>query len=434
MLAPKTYLRSGRWVRWQGMATMALRSLQSHKLRSLLTVMGLVFGVSSVIIMLAVAEGAGRASQQQIQSLGVTNVLIRSVKPALSKTESERQRVLSYGLTRQDAICIKQTIPFLKRSTAFRAYSKRVGYQAVQLDVRMVGVEPNYALANQLNVALGRFVESDDMRRANNVCVVGHQVAGELFGYQSPLGKDIRVGDRSFTVIGVMEDRQASAGIGNSLAAQDFNLDVYIPASTDTQRMGDLLIQFKSGQSSFERLELSQVTLQVQDEDKVESVAAAVESLLKKRHTQDDFRVVIPLELLEQAKQMQRVYSLVLGSIAAISLLVGGIGIMNIMLASVVERTREIGIRRALGATRGDIIAQFLIETVVLSLLGGLIGVTLGLTVPHLLTYFSGVETVILLWMPLVAVLVAVSTGVVFGVYPARQAAYLDPIEALRHS
>ena len=227
-------------------------------------------------------------------------------------------------------------------------------------------------------------------------------------------------------------EKASSAGTGSSLAAQDFNKDVYIPLTTDRARFGEVLSTEKQGSYTAERIELSQVTVAVDSMDNVKRTAEAIDSMLRQFHPKKDFAITVPLELLEKAEATKRIFNLVLGSIASISLLVGGIGIMNIMLATVSERTREIGIRRALGAKRRDIIEQFLIETTVMSGSGGLIGVVLGLAVPPVVARLSGIPVVISPWSPIVAFLIAVMTGIVFGVYPARRAAMLDPVEALR--
>lgn len=413
----------------------AVRSLMLHKLRSMLTMLGLVFGVASVIVMLAIAEGASFEAQQQIESLGVKNIIVRSTKPVedAQSRNQESSVVLAYGLTWDDLDRIRTTIPEIDGATPLREFRQEVRHLNRSLEGRVVGATPDYLEITQTDVRRGRFIESVDVNLMKNVCVIGHELAEELFPFEDPLDKTVRVGPNHFyRIVGVTEYRSPTSGAGSSLSAEDFNRDVYIPITTDRARFGEMIVYETSGAMSFERIELSQITVQVQEREQVRMVARVIEDLLGAYHRRQDYKVTIPLQLLEQAEQTQRIFSLLLGSTAGISLLVGGIGIMNIMLATVTERTREIGIRRALGARRFDIISQFLIETALLSLTGALIGAVLGLTVPSLISGLSGRTTIITPHAPIIAVTVALAVGTGFGVYPARRAAMLHPIEALR--
>ncbi len=424
-----------RWAKTRSLFLTALRSLLMHRLRSVLTVLGLVFGVASVIVMLAIAQGASDEAQRQIESLGVLNVIARSNKPLEQQSDERPQleQINEYGLTYDDLRRIKKTISSAAFVTAMRSYPQKVRRGRYSIDSPVLGVEPNYASMNHMELASGRFIEDNDIRFVRNVCVLGADLARELFRHENAVGKSVLVAESHFfKVVGVAKWQTPSAGIGSSLAAQDYNKHLYIPITTDRSRFGEILIKQDAGQFSVEKLELSQITVQCDRIESVQATAKNLEGLLATFHPQKDFVVVTPLDLLEQSKKTQQIFSYVLGSVAAISLLVGGIGIMNIMLATVSERQQEIGIRRALGANRADIVFQFLIETLVLSLLGAGIGVALGLGVPAWVSWISEVPTKVTWWTPVVATVVALFTGIAFGIYPARQAAMLDPIEALR--
>ncbi|UCC99469.1 MAG: FtsX-like permease family protein, partial [Phycisphaerales bacterium] len=285
--------------------------------------------------------------------------------------------------------------------------------------------------------------------RGKKVVVLAHDAAKRLFPFENPIGRTIWVGSEFYVVIGQTRPRMASAAIGGSFDARDYSLDAYIPLKTLRHRVGDLVMKRVGGEFQGEQVELSQITVSVDSVDDVDETAAIIETLLKKYHEKEDYAVVVPKELLQQAERTRAMFNVLLVVIAGISLLVGGIGIMNIMLATVTERTREIGIRRAMGATRRHIIQQFLTETVVLTASGGLLGVLFGLLCGPLFRGFrSGVtmlspdllppivhtlEPRIALWSIVLSLVISLGVGLVFGVYPARQAAYMDPIEALRH-
>jgi putative ABC transport system permease protein len=386
--------------------------------------------------MLAIAEGASSEAQAQIESLGVQNIILRSKLPSDEtdkRSDNNNSFVLSYGLTYDDLDRIATTIPSVESVTPLREFKQQIRYLDRDLEGRVVGVTPAYAEMNGLVLAQGRFIRAIDISQFSNICVIGFDLAEKLYPYDNPLGKSIRVGaSHYYTIIGVTSYKAPSAGTGSSLSAQEFNRDVYIPISTDRVRFGETLIYEKSGSISAQKIELTQITVRVRHRDDVKPTSEVLDGLLAQFHPNKDYSVTVPLELLERAEETKRIFNVLLGSTAGISLLVGGIGIMNIMLATVTERTREIGIRRALGARRSDIIAQFLIETALLSLVGGLLGVFLGLVTPSFVGWLSGRETIIVLWSPVAALLVALIVGVGFGVYPARRAAMLDPIEALR--
>jgi putative ABC transport system permease protein len=274
------------------------------------------------------------------------------------------------------------------------------------------------------------------MDSQSSVCVLGAEMVTGLFPLDSPLGKHVRVGGNYYQVIGVMEPRGAGPKTdeptteGTAVAASH---RMFIPLETAKLRYGEVLMRRRQGSFEAERIALHEVTVKVASLEEVRGVAEAIKQILERNHKKKDYQIDVPLEMLKQAEDTKRIFNIVLGSIAAISLLVGGIGIMNIMLASVTERTREIGIRRALGARRRDIVTQFLVETVLLAGAGGVIGVLLGITIPYVVTQTAGMKTIITLWSPMLAFGISALVGVVFGIYPALRAAQMDPVEALRH-
>lgn len=439
---------------------LALKSLMLHKLRSGLTMLGIVFGVFSVIAMLAIGEGASAKAQQQVLELGATNIIAVSVKPpqqtSANRTESF---VLRYGLLRSDHELLANTIHTVENTVPIREIPKEVRYLHREMNCRIVGCTTDYSVVNHLKIAggRGRFVTDEDQVARRNIAILASETAATLFPYEDPLGKAVKIDSRYYTVVGVTRSREASAAIGGSLSGQDFNKDIYVPIETLRVRMGDLIFERGQGSFSAEQIELNQITLQVKDHETVVATADVVRESLARTHRDKDYSVVVPLELLKQADQIRAIFNVVLGSIAAISLIVGGIGIMNIMLATVTERTREIGVRRALGAKQRDITIQFLTETIVLAGTGGVIGIIMGLLTPaafgagqyilnsyvlgdsgsagtsELGKIFSDMTPVVPPWSLPLAFGISVGIGIIFGLYPARAAARLDPIEALRH-
>ncbi|MGL4463109.1 MAG: ABC transporter permease [Planctomycetia bacterium] len=429
-----------------------VKSLLLHKLRSALTVLGILIGVTAVIWLVAMGEGVSQQAQEQIKSLGATSIILRSIKPTDGSSSAGSGMFISYGLVREDFVRIKETIPGIVDVVPMREIPRAVRYDQNTLDARVVGCLPAYRDMNQLRLTLGRFLEDYDVENTDNVCVLASGTAETLFPYAEPIGKSIQIDTEFYRVVGTTDDRTPSAGIGGSLAAQNFNLDVYIPLSTLRARIGDQVMTSRSGSREGEIVELSQITVKVRTTEEVDAVAEMIEDLLRRYHPQNDYSITVPKELLRQAEILRMLFTVLLVLIAGISLLVGGIGIMNIMLATVTERTREIGIRRALGAKRAHILWQFLTETLVLTLTGGLLGVVFGLLCKPIVAamQFLGarvypdvyqtlpesirnLEPRITGWSILLSLGIAVVVGLFFGLYPARRAAYMDPIEALRH-
>ena len=432
-----------------------VKSVLLHPLRSLLTMLGIFIGVASVIWLLAIGAGISQKAQEQIEGLGADNIIVRSIKPMTSPDGSSTSFILPYGLLREDFDTLVETIPTIVSALPIREVIREVQFGDRTLYARVVGCTPDYAEVTQLAVDRGHFVTDAELKTEQNHCVLAAAVAETLFPYEDPIGRRLYLPEPQdyYQVVGVLHPRQPTAAIGGSLAAQDFSQDVYIPITTLRRRIGDTVVVRRSGSREGETVELNQITLRIDGIENVMRTADLVQQTLDRNHSKlQDVAVVVPKELLEQAETTRIMFMVFMGIIAGISLLVGGIGIMNIMLATVTERTREIGIRRALGAKRGDIILQFLIETTVLTVAGGLFGIVAGglcpkivgwikvqleLRTPELIaTLPDVVRTVVPIvepWYFGLAFFISTGIGIVFGIYPAIRAAMMDPIEALRH-
>ncbi|MFT5286319.1 MAG: putative ABC transport system permease protein [Planctomycetota bacterium] len=411
---------------------LGVQSLLLHKLRSSLTTLGVLFGVSSVISMLAIGEGASIEAQEQIRQLGSQNVILRSVKPAEDQVSNQRQRTLSYGLTHDDLNRIRDSFPAVKRAVPLRELPEEVRYGTVAMRPAVISTIPAYREATGRVVGIGRFLSETDERNIANVCVLGYEVARALFPFESPLGKRVKIGADYFEVVGTLLSRVRLRSDQPQPSEENVG-EVFIPLSTGTKWFGDVLVKMRSGSMDMEEVQLHQIIIEVDHAVNVPMVANAARTMLSNEHQERDYKVVVPLELLMRAEETKRIFNIVLGSIAGISLLVGGIGIMNVMLATVTERTREIGIRRALGAKRRHIVTQFLVETVVLSVGGGMLGIVVGLLIPMLVEKFADMRTLVTPGAPVLAFGISAAIGIIFGLYPAWRAANMDPVEALRH-
>ncbi|MCY2960827.1 MAG: ABC transporter permease [Planctomycetota bacterium] len=416
-----------------GTVRLGINSLMLHKLRSILTTLGVLFGVSSVIAMLAIGEGASEEAQEQIRKLGSRNVILRSVKPTEDVVSGgEATRVSSYGLTDFDFQRVDQTFPGVLRAVPVRQLQQEVRLNDRALNPRVLATIPEYVSVTGRPTSEGRFLSPEDQLRFANVCVLGYEVARYLSPFETPIGKRIKIGADYFTCVGVLLPR-VPLGSDQPTPGADVTGEVFLPMETARRWFGDIQVKIRSGSRDMEEVQLHEIIAEAESDEAVPSIAAAAREMLARQHKQRDYEVVVPLEQLLRAQETKRIFTIVLSSIAAISLLVGGIGIMNVMLATVTERTREIGIRRALGAKKRHIVTQFLVETVVLSIGGGLLGIALGLLIPVLVEKFADMRTIVTPAAPLLAFVISAVIGIVFGLYPAWRAANMDPVEALRH-
>ena len=400
-----------------------------HKTRSFLTMLGMVFGVGSVIAMLAVGEGASHQALESIKRLGSQNIMVNSVKPtsdeSTSSSASRGARLAVYGLLNDDEARINETVPGVAKTVPARMVRRNARFNERQLELRVVETIPEWFEVVPRPVLAGRVLTALDMESRANVCVLTEFGVRKLLAAETMIGQRVRLGGGVFEVVGIVKNES-----GGTVRAPDSDADAYIPMATAARLFGVANIRYSAGGMEGERVELSQIIVKMKDTSVVEAGAKAIEAMLKRFHKKQDFKIDVPLSLLREAEKTKRTYNIVLGAIAGISLLVGGIGIMNIMLASVTERTKEIGIRRAIGARKSRIVVQFLINTCVLSIGGGLAGLVVGVAIPLLITFFTQMPTVIQPYSMVLAFGISVGIG---GLYPALRAASLDPIEALRH-
>ncbi|MDX9912498.1 MAG: ABC transporter permease [Phycisphaerales bacterium] len=433
---------------------LGLTSLRLRLLRSFLTALGIIFGVAAVITMVSIGEGSTQEALRQIERLGARNIILRSQKPPETNQQQggqQRSFVNVYGLTREDLEVIESNFPDAESIVPVKA----VGGQILRMDLAQTsqafGTTPALKDVARLEVSRGRYLTQGDLDDQALVAVIGSEVARSMFPDVDPLGADLRIDDKTLTVIGVLTPVGLAGGRGTALIGRDLNLDIHLPITTARAVFGDTYMRRSSGSFEGNEVQISEIYLASPDRERVLADGERARRIINVRHAdKPDVQIVVPYELLENARRSALMGMMISATIAGISLLVGGLGIMNIMLATVTERTREIGIRRAVGARRRDISWQFLVETSVLTALGGVLGVGLGVglsvgleaLVPmlpklpmlgKLVPEDVALPTQLTLWSILVAFGVATLTGLVFGIYPALKAAAQDPIVALRH-
>ncbi|MFI4917156.1 MAG: ABC transporter permease [Phycisphaerales bacterium JB060] len=431
---------------------LGIANLRLHKLRSFLTALGIILGVAAVICMVSIGEGSKQEALRQIEQLGARNIIVRSQRPPEAQQQGqERSFVVNYGITWNDLRIINENFSDDARIVALKEIGSEIIKGSTKQTSQAYGVDPQLAEVANLRVDRGRYLTDSDNAERAMVCVIGAEVARQFFPLEDPLGATIRVDEKALRIVGVLSPVGLAGGAGSALVGRDLNQDVHVPLETARYVFGDTVFRRTSGSFNAAEVHVSELYLTVPERERVLGLAQRLERVLEtRRDGLSDVTMIVPFELLENAERAALRGTLMLMAIAGISLLVGGIGIMNIMLATVTERTREIGIRRALGATRKHIVWQFLVETSVLSLIGGLIGVAIGVglslllgwavpllpSVPLVGRFIPGdasLPTQLAWWSVVVAMTVAVLTGLVFGLYPARKAARQDPIVALRH-
>jgi putative ABC transport system permease protein len=401
----------------------SLSGLNTHRLRSFLTILGIIFGVAAVVSMLSIGAGARKEAMDQIKLLGVNNIILQS-EPVVAESDNSGKVIHATGLKMEDARSLLSINPLIEFSGPQKTMKKiRVRKKSEEIETGVVGTIPDYQEVLNYKPFRGNFFNYRDLHEVRRVCVLGSQIKRQLFFFQDPIGEQIKINGIWFTVVGVMEPKPKSTGKGG-IGDRDLNTDVYIPLSS-------LIYRFSHSPSE---PEVDQIILKVADKNRIKEATNLTQSLLKIRHKNiKDYRIVVPEELIRQSQKTQHIFNIVMGAIAGISLLVGGIGIMNIMLATVMERTREIGIRRAVGATKKDILGQFLIEAVLLSFTGGLAGVFLGFIMTKIIALYANWTTIVELTSILLAFSVSAAVGIVFGIYPAKKAAVMNPIDSLRY-
>jgi putative ABC transport system permease protein len=422
-------------------------SLGAHKLRTFLTMLGVIMGVAAVVSMLSIGEGAKQEALEQISILGINNIIVKARVPEETPGSAESLG-RSPGLSLADGENVLQFDDLVATVVPQRFEPiPTVSYRSNESSVRVVSTVAEFVFSSSIEVETGRFISDRDNDDFSQVCVLGAKAKRQLFAFEDPIGKVVKIGDLDFAVIGVMADKYIGRGKVEGLELKNFNEDIYIPFRTAVKKFdrvaagGEQRVNYWRHQGSNEEEgqayntpEIDQLTITVNELKDVTAASKLVEQVIRRRHAGvEDYEIIVPESLLRQSQKTQRIFNIVMGAIAGLSLLVGGIGIMNIMLATVLERTREIGVRRAVGAKASDILRQFLLEAVMICLLGCAIGLILGFVISKAISFYAGWPTIVSLFSVVLAVGVSTSVGMIFGIYPARKAARLDVIESLRY-
>lgn len=428
-------------------AKLALFGVASNKVRAFLTGLGILFGVGAVICMLAIGTGARQSILDQLSLIGTNNIIVTAIDPTEIEEEDEESNgedtgsKFSPGLNQGDLINLSEVLSNIEAISPEVESSARTIYEGRMLNARVIGTNNDFFSINNLRFHKGSPFSEKHTTNAAPVAIIGQEVATFFFQNENPIGRFIKSNNNWLQIVGVLESRTFNENLNESFGIRDVNADIYIPLETYLLRFQnrgaikasdiDNRGRRRGGTRNYHQLD--KITVKLEDSDRLNATAGVISRILQRRHNDhQDFRIEIPELLLEQQKQTQDTFNLVLAVIAAISLLVGGIGIMNIMLASVMERTREIGIRRAVGATGQDIRMQFLLEAVFISLFGGLLGIGFGIGAAEIITSYTDIEAIVTIWSIALSFGVATAIGLAFGYFPASRAAESDPITALR--
>jgi len=424
---------------------LALEGVFSNQLRAFLTALGIIFGVAAVITMLAIGTGAKQSILEQMKLIGTNNIIVTSIIPSPEEnTQAGKEEKVAWspGLTMEDLKAMLKILPTVDKVSPEMEIKTTIIQSAKLEKAKAIGVTNAFFELNNLSLADGLFFHEQHIEQGKPVCIIGKSIQKKFFSDEDPIGQKIKCGNTWLKIIGVLERRNASKENLESLGIRDYNSDVYIPISTALLRFKNRALVTRSdikrgdwddGDNKDENYhQLDKMTLRVTDAGKILATRDLIGKILKRRHKIVDYEIRVPEKELEAQQDSQDTWNNVLAFIAGISLLVGGIGIMNIMLATVMERIKEIGVRRSLGAKQNDIVYQFLFEAIFISLIGGIIGVILGVSAAWFIDANYGIPTIIPLWAVLLSFVVAVSVGIIFGIFPAQKAARQDPIKALR--
>lgn len=401
----------------------AIQALINHRLRTFLSTLGILCGVAAVVAMLSIGEGAKRETLAQIEQLGINNIILRKQHGSNEQKQLWRDRQPK-GLTEDEIETFQLNLPSLHQYAILKDVEANVTGAIQQISPEVIAVTPSFGEIKKIALSEGRFICRLDQKERKMVCVIGNEIAKKI-GRQGHVGNSLRINHEEFQIIGVLKSTAWKSGKTPLLTSRNLDFSLFIPLGTEKAFASSMHEQSQG---------VSEVIFQLQDSSKIHLSARMIRKILNQLHgNYNHYQIIIPQELLKQADQSQQTFNLVLGSIAAISLLVGGIGIMNIMLAAVLERRREIGIRRAIGASQRHIIVQFLIEAMILTFSGAILGLALGVASAYAISHFAGWETVVTAWSVMLSALTSIVVGLISGAYPAYIAASLDPIAALRN-